>query len=188
MIELNELHRQIRQLLAEMELLSEAATAKLESSPGKAKPSTKAPTMNGAALADEWTQRFAHHHQDPEALQRLLKAGRAALELRKHGPPKVHDTIESEDFILTAYEGVDAETVALIETERGALCRPAYVIWLRRRNDRNDQGYPAAPSEARTALVMRMSAEGHKQARIARELQISQSTVSRILNAGKRAA
>jgi hypothetical protein len=186
MVEVNSLHTQIRQLIAEMELLSNAPAAKLQSNPGHSKPTSKAPTMDGPALADIWTVRFAQHNDNPLALHRLLLAGRAALELRRHGAPSLHDTIESEDFILTAYEGVDAETVALIESERGALCRPAYVIWLRRRNDRNDRGHPAAPSDSRVAFAKRLEAEGLKQARIAREMGISQSTVSRLLATHRR--
>jgi hypothetical protein len=152
MVEVNSLHTQIRQLIAEMELLSNAPAAKLQSNPGHSKPTSKAPTMDGPALADIWTVRFAQHNDNPLALAPPPARGRAALELRRHGAPSLHDTIESEDFILTAYEGVDAETVALIESERGALCRPAYVIWLRRRNDRNDRGHPAAPSDSRVVV------------------------------------
>lgn len=181
MVEVNELHRQISQLLSEMEMLSEASAAKLQANPGKTKPGTKAPTTDAPALADLWHARFAEHYHDAVALERLLHAGRAALALRRHGPPKIHDTVESEDFILTNYEGVDAETVALIESERGALCRAAYVVWLRRRNDRTDRGYPAAPSDARLAYARRLEAEGMNQSRIAREMGVSQSTVSRML-------
>lgn len=181
MIEVHALHQQISQLLNEMELLSEAPASRLQTSPGKSKPSSKLLSMDAPALHDTWHQRFAAHYHDPVALERLLHAGRAALALRRHGPPKIHDTVESEDFILTNYEGIDAETVALIESERGALCRPAYVIWLRRRNDRTDMGYPAVPTERRVAHARRLAAEGLKQAKIAKEMGVSQQTVSRWL-------
>lgn len=186
MVELNKLHRDIRELLARMELLSEAATAKLQASTGKTKPGTKAPTQDGSALADDWGNRFAQHYHDATALERLLHAGRAALALRRHGPPKIHDTVESEDFILTNYEGIDPETVALIESERGALCRPAYVKWLRRQNDRTDMGHPGPFHEGRQAMAKRLRAEGRNQAWIAKEMGVSQSTVSRWLGEGKR--
>lgn len=189
MVEVHALHNKIEQLLNQMELLSEASTAKLQADTGHTKPTTKPPPgasldsgpSRPRSLHDIWFARFAAAYHDPTALERLLHAGRAALALRRHGPPKIHDAIESEDFILTNYEGIDPETVALIESERGALCRPAYVRWLRRSNDRTDMGHPAAPSEARVAHAKRLEAEGFKQARIAREMGISQSTVSRLL-------
>lgn len=189
MVEVNALHNQIEQLLNDMELLSEAATAKLQANTGSTKPTTKPPPgaslqdgpSRPSSLHDIWFERFAAAYHDKIALERLLHAGRAALELRRHGPPKIHDSVESEDFILTNYEGIDPETVALIESERGALCRPAYVRWLRRSNDRTDMGHPGPFHEGRAAMAQRLRAEGYKQAKIAREMQVSQSTVSRWL-------
>lgn len=190
MIDVTTLEREIRELVSRMELLSEAKSANVDASPGKQKPGSKHLMHNGPVLCDLWVKRFEDHWDDPEALQRLLMAGNAALELRRHGPPKIHDERESEDFILANYEGVDAETVSLIESERGALCSTRYVLMLRRMNDRTDTGYAKPPSQGRLKALdrLRMEHPGWSQARYAKELGVNQSTVSRMLDVDRWAA
>ena len=181
------LETQIRHLLARMELLSEAATAKLQAHIGRSKASSVVPVLNGPPLADEWRRRFELHWDDIEAMLRLLRAGEAALELRRHGPPALQDRAESDEWVLGTYEGIDVDTVAAIETERGAHCHAAYVLWLRRRNDRNDAGYFRPPSQGRLRALDRLKTEhpGWSQTRLAKELGVSQSTVSRLMTAGE---
>jgi len=137
-----------------------------------------------------WVRRFEDHWDDPDALHRLLRAGEAALELRRHGPPKIHDVVESEDWILTYYEGIDAHEVAMIESERGAHCSPSYVLHLRRSNDRTETGYPKPPSQGRLKALdrLRMEHPSWNQTRLAKELGISQSTVCRMLDVDRWAA
>ncbi len=184
------LHRQARHLLDSMELLSEAKSANMDASPGKQKPGSKHLTHNGPVLHDLWLQRFTDHWDDLDALERLLRAGRAALELRRHGPPKIHDQRESEDFILENFEGVDAETVALIESERGAYCSRSYVLHLRRSNDRTDLGFPRPATEGRLRALDRLRMEHPKwtHEKLANELGVSRSTVTRMLNVERWAA
>jgi hypothetical protein len=114
----------------------------------------------------------------------------AALELRRHGPPKIHDVVESEDFILTNYEGIDAEEVALIESERGALCSTSYVLHLRRSNDRTETGYPKPPTTGRLKALDRLVMEYPKKTHefYARQLGVHRSTVTRMLNMDRWAA
>ena len=181
------LERDVRQLLARMEMLSEAKSANVDASPGKQKPGSKHLTHNGPVLADLWVRRFEDHWDDPDALERLLRAGKEALKLRQH-TPKLHDVVESEDFILLNYEGVDADTVAMVETERGAFCSTKYVLWLRRKNDLTDTGYPRPPSNARVRLAMRLRDEGLNQVKIAKYMGVSQPTVSRIFALARKEA
>lgn len=191
MIDGRVLENEIRQLLARMELLSEAATAKLQAHIGRSKASSVALTPNGPVLADEWRKRFEQHWDDLEALVRLLKAGQAALELRVHGARPIHDRETSDEWVLSGvYEGVDCETVAAIESERGSHCSPQYVLWLRRRNDCTDAGYPKPPSQGRLRALDRLKVEHPKwsQMRYAEHLGVSQSTVSRLMRAAEKVA
>jgi len=184
MIEVQQLEREIRELLAKMELLSEAKSANVDASPGKQKPGSKHLTHNGPVLHMLWVKRFEDHWDDPDALQRLLRAGTAALELRRHGPPKIHDVVESEDWILSYYEGIDAHEVAMIESERGAHCSPSYVLHLRRANDRTDVGYQKPPSEGRRRALDRLLMEHPKKTHefYAKQLGVSRSWVTKLLN------
>lgn len=177
------IQEQANNLLKRMLVLSEASVAHLEKSSGRTKAGTKEPKANGPVLHELWKQRFQDYWHDEQALERLVAAGWAAYELRRHGPPKIHDQVEAEDFILQHYEGVDAETVALIESERGALCRREYVIWLRKRNDRDERGNPVQASVGRLRLLERLRVEHPQwsQTRLAEELGVSRWTVSRLL-------
>lgn len=188
------LHAQIHDLLNAMSVLSEAQTAKLDAEPGKSDGGHKILRHNGPPLHDIWLSKFTLNIGNYSELERLLAAGKAALALRRHGPPKIHDSVESADFILSNYEGVDSRTVALIESERGAHCHPDYVTWLRRRNDYSDMGYPKEPSDRRVRLAVslyeetRVSTGRGNQAKVAEAMGVSQQTVSRLLDQAKMAA
>lgn len=126
----------LKQLLAAMEMVSEAPAAKMIDSPvSGSKSEGRAPRSAGEALIDEWLT----------LLNALCQAGELNLEWYKHRPPgKNLDKIDRQQRILTAYEGHPPIFVAFVEG-----VSEDHVRRLRRRaNLRIENGLPYVSEKA----------------------------------------
>lgn len=179
------LHRDVRQVLADMATISEGPAGHIgrgrggesdQVGPGGPPPSER--------LLAVWTQRFANCRDDEARLRVTLRAAQAALSRRRRRQPAVisQDEWESENRIIEWYEGQPAAEVAAIESETGTLCSEAYIRRLRLRNGCDPElGRPRPPRERWAAIARSHRAAGRSLRWIARDMGVALATVQRLL-------
>lgn len=187
--------RAARQVLAEIALVSEGTTAKLDGKTAGGKPGTKDPP--GAwdkepTLLGFWTQRFHDHWERERSLGVQVELARDALARRRGRAPIPvdedggrEDTLERDARCLEWYDGVHFVRAAALESQMGGYCSPESMRRLRIRNDRDPtDGTVRPPAEFRQQVALRLQAEGYSERRIAEELGVPRSTVRRLLGRG----
>lgn len=206
-----DLHREIRQLLAEMSTVSEAPAARLDGDrTSHSKPMGGRPVGETASIFDRWAQRFASETDDDRLRVLLHLARRDLLSIRKAKPlmlsrdpetgevqrdkagdPLREDTWQRDERIIDWYGGVPAIEAAMLESMIGP-CSAANIRRIRVANEcEPDSGCPRVPSEHRRARARQLEAEGRSERSIAREMGVGRATVRRLLgrlDEGRRAA
>lgn len=173
-------------ILSKMSLLSEVSASRVQSNPGAGKPGHREPSGKGDDVFSVWSLRFAGV-TDEARCRRLLAFARAELaQITRRTFPAPRDRqieIDTQEDIVQLGEGMDPHEVsALISQDGKGHCPPGYVRRVRKRNDLEPEtGRPHEPMERRVTYARRLAAQGLSQRRIAHEMQISQSTVHRLL-------
>lgn len=189
---------EIRQLLAAMAVLSDApGTSFILSGVNTGKKASSGTAGPGSRdgdqpLLDKWAPRFADPAND-HRLPALILLARHDLERRTgRSPTPVGEQGEREDSwerdarIIDWYEDVDADRAAIMESSCGTYVSASNIRKVRRRNDRDpERGLPQVPREhiQRTARELRARGDDWSIRKIAREMNVSPSTVQRALAA-----
>jgi ribosome-binding protein aMBF1 (putative translation factor) len=191
-----------RQAIASMSTLSDARGASFIPSGHGGKHESSGTTGPGRrdgdrSLMEKWTQWFHDVWDDPEKL--LVAVEEAELDYQERVCRKPlpvgeggarEDSWDRDSRIIEWYEGRTPEYAARKESRLGTSVTPANIRAVRRRNDCDPElGRPQVPREQRQRVARELAARGMKSREIAREMNVSQSTVMRCLkNDEERAA
>lgn len=188
---MEDLHTQIRTVLAHMAIISDAEGVSYIPAGNHAthtSTGTSGPGGDNESLFDHWAARFAGQ-TDPGRLHTLLLLAQRELGQRTHRPPTRlndhgdrEDTLERDQRILDWFEGIPADEASILESASGQYCSAQAIRRTRRRNDRDpEHGRPQAPTEHRVRIASELRARGLSVRRIAREMNVAVSTAQAAL-------
>lgn len=170
------LEHAMRQVLAEMTLISYGKTQAFDASGGKSENPDPRPSGESKPMVDHWRERFEH-----ERSHRTLEQAREALDAwKRRATPAPEFTYDEDAEILKTGEGFSVDQVA-----RKFGCTPTRVRKLRMAADRDTEfGLPkefARVVAATPDRIRDLAAQGCTERQIAFQVSVSKSTVRRAL-------